>query len=116
MEEYKKSLEDEVDKVITLTYERYNKPEQAANRLDLHGLRRKEALRLLERILNIRIKQINENYGTIESRDPFEFNIVTGRGNHGGRSVLKPAVKNYLIDQGIKFVEFSNQAGFTAQL
>jgi hypothetical protein len=116
IEEYKKSFEEGQDKVIMLTYERYNKPEEASRRLDLHGLKKKEALRLLEKILAIRIQQINEKLGDKESREPFEFNIVTGRGNHSGRAVLKPAVKNYLLEHGYKYAEFSNGAGYVAYL
>lgn len=116
IEEYMKSFEAGQDKVIMLTYERYNKPEEASRRLDLHGLKKKEALRLLEKILAIRIQQINEKFGDKESREPFEFNIVTGRGNHSGRAVLKPAVKNYLLEHGYKYAEFSNGAGYVAYL
>ena len=114
--EYENSLDTEIDKVISLTYERYNKSGQTDNRLDLHGLKKAEALRLLDKIIAVKIQQINEKFGEKDSREPFEYNIVTGRGNHTGRSVLKPAVKAYLIDNGIKYIEFSNQAGYTALL
>ena len=115
--EYENSLKTKEDEAIMLTYERYNKPEEAATRLDLHGLRKKEAIRLLTKILFIRLEQINKKYGDKEGREPFEFNIVTGRGGHSnGRSVLKPAAKDFLIDQNIEFREFSNGAGYTALL
>jgi len=117
IEEYEKSLTEKEDEAIMLTYQRYNKPEEAATRLDLHGLKKKEALRLLEKILIIRSQQINEKHGEIGARDPIEFNIVTGRGNHSDRkAVLKPAVKDFLIDNKFKYAEFSNGAGFTVQL
>ena len=116
VEEYEKSLESETDKAIMLTYERYNKPEEASTRLDLHGLRKKEAVRLLEKILAIRVRQIEAKHGPKESREPVEFNIVTGRGNHSARPVLKMAVKDYLLDNKIEYEEFKNNAGYTAML
>lgn len=117
VEDLEKSLLEKEDEAIMGTYERYNKNEEAATRLDLHGLKKKEALRLLPKILSIRLKQINAKYDTSEGREKFEFNIVTGRGNHSnGRSVLKPAVKDYLIDSNIEYREFSNGAGYTALL
>lgn len=116
IEEYEKAFEAETDKAIMLTYERYNKAEEASSRLDLHGLKKKEALRLLEKILSIRIRQIEATNGPKENRDPIEFNIVTGRGSHTGKAVLKPAVKDYLLEQNIVYTEFHNGAGYTVQL
>lgn len=111
--EYEEQFENETDKAIMLTYQRYNKPEEAASRLDLHGLRKKEAMKLLEKIVAIRIKQVEEGQGPKDNRDPIEFNIVTGRGNHcGGRSVLKPAVKDWLLDNDFQYEEFKNGAGY----
>lgn len=116
IEEYEKAFESETDKAIMLTYERYNKAEEASSRLDLHGLKKKEALRLLEKILSIRIRQIEATNGPKENRDPIEFNIVTGRGSHTGKAVLKPAVKDYLLEKNIVYTEFHNGAGYTVQL
>lgn len=116
IEEYEKSLEEETDKVIELTYARYNRPDEHDTRLDLHGLKKAEALRLLEKILLLRIKQINEKYGNKDQREPFEFNIVTGSGNHSRRPVLKPAVRDFLLENSIPYKEFSNGAGYVAEL
>ena len=117
LEELEQQFEAETDKAIMLTYQRYNKPEEAASRLDLHGLRKKEAIKLLEKIVAIRTKQVEENHGPKEGRDAIEFNIVTGRGNHsGGRSVLKPAVKDWLLDNNFQYEEFSNGAGYKITL
>lgn len=112
-----KSMKEKEDEAIMQTYERYNRPEEYNTRLDLHGLRKKEAERLVEKIIKIRRAQISEKHGDISTRDAIEFNIVTGRGGHNqGRSVLKPAVKAFLIDNGIEYREFHNGAGYTALL
>jgi len=116
VEEYEKSLEAETDKAIMLTYQRYNKEEEATSRLDLHGLRKAEAMRLLDKIMTLRIKQIECQYGSKEGREAMEMNIVTGRGSHTGRAVLKMATKDWLLDKGIQYKEFSNGAGYTALL
>ena len=78
-----------------MTYERYNKPNLQDHRLDLHGLRKEEALRLLEKILFMKISEVNSKLGEKESREPYELNIVTGIGNHSKRVILRPAVKNF---------------------
>lgn len=69
-----------------------NRPEV----LDLHGLRVKEALEIVERFLN---QSRQDGIRRVE--------IVTGRGMHSHKNIakIKPAVGDYLKERGIKATE-----------
>jgi len=94
----------EMDKVIKLNYQRYNKEEERKTRLDLHGLRKVEAIRQVEKMLAERATDMHDSDEMLD--------IITGRGNHSGRAVLKMAVKDYLLDHNIPYTELHNGAGY----
>jgi hypothetical protein len=98
---------EEQENVIWKNYDRYNKPEERKVRLDLHGLRKGEAVRLVDIILKERAENIHQY-----SEDEKQLSIVTGKGGHSGRPILKMAVKDYLLDRKIPYTELHNGAGY----
>lgn len=111
LEQKLKKLEEkyleEQENVIWKNYARYNKPEERKVRLDLHGLKKSEALRLVDIMIKERAEHIHEY-----SEEEKNLSIVTGRGGHSGRPVLKMAVKDYLLDRKIPYTELHNGAGY----
>lgn len=61
--------------------------------IDLHGLTREEAIKLVQHILT--------------ERSSTKFRLITGRGSHshGHRGVLGPALEKYFRDNGVAFTQ-----------
>jgi DNA-nicking Smr family endonuclease len=76
-----------------------------SKKLDLHGLKRREALKVL--------KMLIEELQSKRKQMPKIYTIITGRGNHSKDGpVLRPAVENFLREFGVKYEEINAQGGF----
>lgn len=80
--------------------------------LDLHSLTTKEAKLVLEYQLPSIEKRLLEGEIKANTQDGHVFCIVTGKGTHGKKSVLKPLVERHLLKEGFTYNELENGAGF----
>ena len=80
--------------------------------LDLHNLTSKEAKLVLEYQLPNIEKRLLEGEIKANTAEGHVFCIVTGKGNHGNKSVLKPLVERHLLREGFTYSELENGAGF----
>eukprot|EP01132_Coremiostelium_polycephalum_P003934 gene3934-4910_t len=75
------------------------------NVIDLHGLYQNYAIQYLEK----RFKTIRTMIKSRDTKAPKDLTIITGLGNHSGASgpKLKPAIKQYLVQNNIIHTEIS---------
>ena len=98
------------DNAIIETLTNKNKND-ISKQIDLHGLRRKEALTVLKTIL--------KELATDESRmtENKEYVVITGKGKHSKNGpVLRPAIENYLKEMQIPYKELNHHGGFVLKL
>lgn len=111
-EQYEETMENEQVKAIVLTLKESHKDKDINQVLDLHNLTTKEVRLVLQyQLPNIEQKLIN---GEIQpnTQEGHVYCIVTGKGNHGKKSVLKPLVERHLLKEGFTYTELENGAGF----
>lgn len=110
--DYQEKRANEEMKAIVLTLQEKHSDKNIDEVLDLHGLKGKEARMVVE----MQIPKVEEKVSTGELKANTEmgyvYSIVTGKGSHGRRCVLKPLVERYLIKNGFKYDELANEAGF----
>ena len=105
-------MEDEKMKAIVLTLWESHQDKNMDEVLDLHSLTTKEVKLVLEyQLPNIEQKIIS---GVLKpnTEQGHVYCIVTGKGNHGKKSVLKPLVERHLLKEGYTYSELENGAGF----
>jgi DNA-nicking Smr family endonuclease len=103
--------EAEVKAVITTLNEKHQ-DKNLDEVLDLHGLRGKEAKLVVERQVPAIEKKVSSGALAANTEAGYVYCIVTGKGMHGTRCVLKPLVERYLIKEGYTYAELDNGAGY----
>ena len=99
-------------KAIVLTLKETHKEKNMDEVLDLHSLTTKEVKLVLDyQLPNIEQKLLNGEIAA-NTAEGHVFCIVTGKGNHGNKSVLKPLVERHLLREGFTYSELENGAGF----
>ncbi|CAI2368303.1 unnamed protein product [Moneuplotes crassus] len=94
---------------IKQTLEQKNK-NGIKNCIDLHGLKKNEALKVLTIVISNLCNSKQKN-------SQIEYTVITGRGNHSKDGpVLKPAVEQFLKDCRIPYREISSKGGYTFQI
>ena len=82
-----------------------------SRKIDLHGLRKREALIVLKAIL----KEIELDESRMGKSK--EYIVITGKGKHSKNGpVLKPAIESYLKDMKIPYKELNHNGGFILNL
>lgn len=98
-------------KAIVRTLEEKHKDKNMDEVLDLHGLKSKEA----QKVLDIQLPIIEDKLvkGEIKANTPegHVYCIVTGKGSHGKRPVLRKMVERYLAREGFTYTFLENEAG-----
>lgn len=110
--EYESQRQTEQLRAIVLTLQEKHEGKDMNEVLDLHGLRGKEAKMVIEHQLPIIEARVSSGEITPNTDVGHVFCIVTGKGSHGTRSVLKPLAERFLINNGYKYAPLKNEAGF----
>jgi DNA-nicking Smr family endonuclease len=80
--------------------------------LDLHGLKGKEASLVIAQQLQSIQEKLIEGSLQPNCEDGYVYCIVTGKGNHGRRPILRPLTERYLLREGYTYTELNNGAGY----
>jgi len=80
--------------------------------LDLHGLRGQEAKLVISQQLPIIEQRVNNCQIAKNTDQGHVYCIVTGKGLHRTRAVLKPVTERYLLKEGYTYCELDNGAGY----
>lgn len=103
--------EAEIKAVITTLHEKHS-DKNLDEVLDLHGLRGKEAKLVIERQIPAVEKKVDAGELAANTESGYVYCVVTGKGLHGTRCVLKPLVERFLIKEGYTYAELDNGAGY----
>lgn len=99
-------------KAIVLTLKETHQDKDMNQVLDLHNLTSKEVKLVLQyQLPNIEQKLLSGELNP-NTADGHVYCIVTGKGTHGKKSVLKPLVERHLLSEGFTYSELENGAGF----
>lgn len=110
--EYESQRQTEQLRAIVLTLQEKHEGKDMNEVLDLHGLRGKEAKMVIEHQLPLIEARVSSGEIRPNTDLGHVYCIVTGKGSHGTRSVLKPLTERFLLNNGYKYAELKNAAGY----
>ena len=110
--QYEQKKSEEQLKAIVRTVAEQNRGKDPDQVIDLHGLKGREALTVIQHQLDIIENKLIEGEIEPNTEGGHVYCIVTGKGIHGKRSVLKTMAERYLLKEGFTYTELKNKAGF----